>query len=118
MNKKIVLTAVFTLQSAALAYAAEIKYTSGMLRDPFGDPQKVERKPTDDSVFVEKRIRAMVVQGLLISSKMPRVIIDGRIYNVGSPVDKGKIVSIDKNGVVIEYNGKEILLQPTKRISQ
>ncbi len=97
------------LISAAGAQAKEVVYTGGSYRDPFVG--QVQEKVADDTFKIEQKIRALAVQGVLLSAKNPRAIIGNKIYNVGSSLESGKITRIDKDGVAVTVNGKEIIIE-------
>ncbi len=107
------------LWAAALALAfdamagVEIKYTGSELRDPFSE--KVVERVDDSAQQAEQRIRSMVVQGMLISSSNPQAIINGKIYRVGSSIDAGKITAIDKTGVTVSWDGRQIFIPHLKK---
>lgn len=91
------------------AWAEEIRYTGASFRDPFA--VRVQEKPVDESAKTEQRLKAMSIQGLLLTENDPRAIIGGKIYNVGSVLDSGKVSRIDKEGVAVTVNGKEIIIE-------
>jgi len=91
------------------AGAEEVRYTGASFRDPFAG--RVQEKPADESVKTEQRLKTMSIQGILLSENNPRAIIGGKIYHVGSALDSGKISRIDKEGVAVTLNGKEIIIE-------
>lgn len=101
------------LFESSQAGGAEMKYKSAALRDPFVDPS--EEKPVDDSAKVEASMRALTIQGVIISGENKSVIINGSIHRVGNKIGLGEIKEIDRNSVVILYKEKEIKLQIIKR---
>ena len=91
----------------------EQKYTGRETKDPL------------DNSAVLKEISGMAGQigdggafgkeGLLVSaviwgSEKPQAIINNKIVNIGEMFNGGKIVGIDKQGVHVSYEGKEVLL--------
>ena len=89
--------------------AEEIYYTGTGLRDPFVSSS--QEKPVDDFVLIEQRLKAMNVEGLLLSPSNPRAIISGKIYHVGSVLDAGKVSKIDKEGIAVVIGGKEVVIE-------
>ncbi len=99
--------------NSSWAFAIEMKYKSTALRDPFIDP--TDAKPIDNSTKIEASIRALSVQGVVVSGNNKSAIINGAIYKVGSKVGAALISDIDRDGVMVSYNDKEIKLQLIKR---
>ena len=91
------------------ASAAEMRYTGADLRDPFVTLS--QEKPVDEFLLVEQRLKSMNVEGLLLSPTNPRAIIGGKIYRIGSVLDVGKISRIDKEGVAVTVNGREVVIE-------
>ncbi len=102
-------TPVDSLQAAG----PEVKYKSAALRDPFIDP--TDEKPINDTSKVEASIRSLPVQGVIVSGNTKSAIINGAIYKVGGKLGTAEVVDIDRDGVIILYNGKEIKLELIKR---
>ena len=48
-------------------------------------------------------------------SKNAKAVINGKMVQVGSKVDGAEIIAIDKDGVKVRQNGKEIMLYPKGR---
>lgn len=95
-------------------FAADIKYKSSGLRDPFSDI--ADEKPVDDSAKIEAGLRALIVQGVIVADNNKSAIINNAIYRTGDKIGVAEIADIDRTGVSIMYNGKEIKLQLIKRI--
>ncbi len=108
-----VLTSTLVIASALQAGAIEIKYKSAGLRDPFADPS--DEKPTDDFAKIEAGLRSLLVQGVIVSGNNKSAIINNAIYKIGDKVGAAEVADIDRDGVFILYNGKEIKLQLIKR---
>ncbi len=108
------LTVVLMASSAFQAMALDIKYKSAGLRDPFADP--ADEKPADDSAKIEAGLRSLLVQGVIVSENNKSAIINNTIYKIGDKIGVAEVADIDRSGVFILYNGKEIKLQFIKRI--
>ncbi len=108
--KKVGLSMLVLLLGSAGLLRAEVHYTASSLRDPFGG-QPESQKPVDESLLVEKKLRTLIIQGVVASVKNPRAIINGKIYRVGSePMPGIRIARIDKDGVYVMAGQKEVLL--------
>lgn len=105
---------VLVTSSALQAAPLEIKYKSAGLRDPFADP--ADEKPADDSAKIEAGLRSLLIQGVIVSGNNKSAIINNSIYKIGDKIGAAEITDIDRSGVFIQYNGKEIKLQFIKRI--
>ncbi len=99
--------------TASYTAPVEMKYKSAALRDPFVDP--TDERPIDDSTKIEASIRSMSVQGVIVAGNNKSAIINGAIYKVGDKLGAAEVVDIDRDGVMILYNGKEIKLQLIQR---
>ncbi len=118
MRAAILAKTIFTIPVIGMvisfyALAAEVRYKSASLRDPFMDIS--DEKPQDDTAKNEAALRAFQIQGIIISGIDKRAIINGSIYKVGAKIGVGEIRDIDQGGVTVLYNEKEIRLQYIKR---
>lgn len=101
-----------------LSVAAEaVEYTGKGLRDPFGEFQTassegpvIKKQP----ISAEEGLRAMTLQGVVLTQHKTQALIDGQMLEVGSDTAFGKIAAITKEGVTITHNGKEYLLERKK----
>jgi hypothetical protein len=92
----------------------QYKYMASDKRDPlenlFPKPeQPKEAIPEVESEVVEEnlppKIPPLLVEGMIWGGNRPQAIINSKVYDVGDMVEGGKIVSIDTNGVKIDFNG-------------
>ncbi len=51
------------------------------------------------------------VTGLVWGQAAPKAIINDTIYSIGDTVENAKIINIDKNGILMEFNNKEYLMK-------
>ena len=100
------------LAAHPLESAEPVQYTGKALRDPFVDV--MENRPVDDSAAMQQSVSAMTVQGILYAMENPVAIIDGKIYRVGSRLGAGEVVRIEKEGVIVSQNGKQITLKQSR----
>lgn len=118
MSLTTLLFVTFFFFSAFPAQAAAVTYTGAEGRDPFSSLLE-QKKMIEDPNLEEKKLRSLVVQGLVASAANPRAIINGKIYRVGNDLLPGiKVTRIQKEGVFVMIGEKETLLsraiQPTK----
>ena len=97
------------------------RYTAGLLRDPLKSMlPKLPSPPsarsqsgtatTDRHTVPAKPVRSslpssLTIQGLVWGGPRPQAIINGRVYSVGDTVSGGKIISINRDGVRLDYDG-------------
>lgn len=101
-------------QVSTAAPRAKPRYTAETLRDPMKSllpppPQAPEHRLSNTG-FESQQPGAspappeLRVQGVMLGS-MPSAIINNKVYRVGESINGAKIVSIERQGVVIEFNG-------------
>jgi len=103
-----------------------IEYSSGDLRDPFGDLLKLvvekEKKEKADETAqapqetVEPQQQPMPsldklkVQGVVWGGKIPQVIINNKILGIGDLIEGFTISGIDKKGITLNFAGRMVNL--------
>lgn len=116
-NSGIILpTQIMKIGARAIASEAQgggVKYTGSDSRDPLDNSAILK----EVGEAAEKKEEAAVpsTEGLTLSaviwgSRIPQAIINDKIVTVGEPVDGGKVVGIAKEGVRIDFQGREVLL--------
>ncbi|HOW36247.1 MAG TPA: hypothetical protein PL155_07525 [Candidatus Omnitrophota bacterium] len=99
---------------------ASTKKETLSFKDPFSSPlpkkkiipKKVEEripvKPVAEIVKVEREIipPSLSIQGLIWNTDRPQAIINESVVGIGDTIEGAKIVSIQKTGVSIAYEGK------------
>ncbi|MFA6129904.1 MAG: hypothetical protein WC731_02850 [Candidatus Omnitrophota bacterium] len=98
-----------------------MEYTSGDLRDPFGDllqsaiekekkekEEKAAQEPPEDANSEKSAIDLgqFKVQGVILGSKTSQVIINNKILGVGDTINGAEIVSIEKKGITLNLGGR------------
>ncbi|MDD5408923.1 MAG: hypothetical protein PHC71_02400 [Candidatus Omnitrophica bacterium] len=98
-----------------------IEYTSGDLRDPFGDllqsaieKEKREKEAEASREPVENEnpdkqtidLGQFKVQGVILGSKTSQVIINNKILGVGDAINGAEIVKIEKKGITLSIGGR------------
>ena len=94
-----------------------IEYSSGDLRDPFGDllqlaiEKEQKAKEVQDVVAAPKdstepakpmpSLDKFKVQGVIWGGKFPQAIINNKILGVGDLIEGAEIVSIEKKGITL-----------------
>jgi len=102
-----------------------IEYSSGDLRDPFGDllqlaaekekKEKAEQniQTPQETIEPEKPMPTLdkiKVQGLIWGGRFPQVVINNKILGIGDSIEGFEIVSIDKKGIALSFSGRVVNL--------
>ncbi|MFH0731409.1 MAG: hypothetical protein V2A72_00615 [Candidatus Omnitrophota bacterium] len=51
------------------------------------------------------------ISGLVWNSDRPQVIANGKVFSVGDQIEGAKLLSVDKNGITVEYKGIEFFVK-------
>ncbi|MBI4341188.1 MAG: general secretion pathway protein GspB [Candidatus Omnitrophica bacterium] len=115
---------IMQVEEARPGQAAPIRaYTAQDLRDPFKEllpppPAQAAAAPmASQAVPVASAARPapLPLPTLLLSgiwwSVQPRALINGEVYGIGDHVQGATVKRISPEGVTVEFNGREILLQ-------
>ncbi len=102
-----------------------IEYTSGDLRDPFGDLFQLaeeKAKKEKESQIIQNPLENIVpdkplpsldnfkVQGVIWGGKFPQAIINNKVLGVGDSIEGVEIVEIDKKGITLNFAGRTATL--------
>lgn len=87
-----------------------VEYKSGKLRDPFRTYLiKEEPKPASqeniDLPKPEFDFSKLKVQGIIWGVKTPQAIINDRVLTIGGLIEGAEILSIEKKGITLSFNG-------------
>jgi len=95
----------------------KVEYTSESFEDPFRILPETETK-TENNLEVKKELTPpeLIVSGLVWGSNSPLAIINGQVCKVGDMIENARIESIDKNGVVVEFDWRKFTL-PVNNLS-
>lgn len=99
---------------------SRVRYGAENLKDPFQQPSidgDREGIPvTDDRVIppdkLEVPLPPLLVQGIVWGGSFPQAIINNKVVKVGDVVEGVQVVSIDKSGVKVYFEGNQHTLQP------
>jgi len=88
-----------------------MEYKSGQLRDPFKTYLiKEEPKPApQENLGLTKPgldLGMLKVQGIIWGSKTPQAIINNKVFKIGDLIEGAEIVSIEKKGITLSFNGE------------
>ena len=99
-----------------------VEYKSGTLRDPFStyfvkeEPKQISQEDAN-SVKAELDIGKLKVQGIIWGVKNPQVIINDQVLTIGSLIEGAEILSIEKKGVTLSFNGEVLdLISPGQNL--
>lgn len=79
-------------------------------KDPF-KTVKMTYKPKKKVVY---NIPKWKLTGIMYNSNNPLAVINKKAVSVGDRINKGKVISIKKDKVIIEHSGKQYTLKVTK----
>jgi hypothetical protein len=88
-----------------------IEYKSGNLRDPFKtyltkEAPKEISQVNADLAKPELDLGKLKVQGVIWGSQTPQAIINDRVLMIGDLIEGAQIMSIDKKGITLSFNGE------------
>lgn len=107
-QKFIALAAETTVEGIIMRPVME--YKSGKLRDPFKmyvikeEPKELPQKDAG-LIKPELDLSKFKVQGIIWGVKIPQAIINDKVVTIGDLVEGAEILSIDKKGITLSYNG-------------
>jgi len=108
-------------ESGQVLYCAEepaqaVEFKSEGTRDPFVSavPQKPVVYRSTDTTVMQGQVKPpnFLVEGMVWGSARPQAIIEDKIYNIGDEVKGAKIVSIDRDGIKVTFQGNIFLIAP------
>jgi hypothetical protein len=88
-----------------------MEYKSTNLRDPFitylakDEPVQVQVAENQDIPKPEFDLSKLKLQGVIWGGRLSQAIINDKVFRVGDLVEGAEIVSIDKKGVILNFNG-------------
>ncbi|MBI4336082.1 MAG: hypothetical protein HY589_05450 [Candidatus Omnitrophica bacterium] len=97
----------------------EIKYTGRENRDPLDNsalfagiaaPEPSAPPQKEPEIIKEFPKDNFSISAIIWGSKRPQAIINDKILGVGEKLDGAQIVGIDKKGVHLDFEGREVLL--------
>lgn len=95
----------------------QVEYKSSSLRDPFREDILKEGTPESDSqnlVLPPDILPKMDVQGLIWGGNFPQAVINNKVYKVGDTIDGAQIKDIAKDGITLDFSGREVKLSAPK----
>jgi hypothetical protein len=87
-----------------------VEYKSAKLRDPFRtyfikeEPKEVLPESTD-LVKPQLDLSKFIVQGIIWGGRVPQAIINDKVVTIGDLIDGAEILSIEKAGITLSFNG-------------
>jgi hypothetical protein len=88
-----------------------LEYKSGNLRDPFETyvvkevPKEISQQDADLSPQ-KLDLDKIKVQGVIWGSQVPQAIINDQVLRVGDLIEGAQIMSIEKKGITVSFNGE------------
>ncbi len=87
-----------------------MEYKSDKLRDPFKrylvkeEPRALPQENID-LTKPELDLSKLKVQGIIWGAKIPQAIINDKVLTIGDLIEGAEILSIDKKGITLSFNG-------------
>lgn len=91
----------------------KVEYNAGGLRDPFQTPFIEEeaaalREPVVyEGPIIEPLLPPLTVQGIIWGGKFSQAIINNKVVKAGDTIEGVRVISIDKVGIALFFEGKE-----------
>ncbi len=100
---------------SGLIIRPQVKYESSALRDPFRSCLVKEgaasgTQSTSKLAQLKINLDTLVVQGVIWGGKIPQAIINNKVLAVGDLIEGGKIISIEKSGIILNFSGEIVTL--------
>ncbi len=94
----------------------KVEYQAEGLRDPFQMPVSEKAVQEEKAQAPEREIPppSLSVQGVIWGGNFPQAIINNRVVKLGDTIEGARIVSIDKNVVIIFFQGRQYNLAPSR----
>ena len=83
----------------------KIEYKAEDLDDPFGG-QEIEEPVKEEKAEV-KPPPQLEIQGLIWGGHFPQAIVNNKVWRVGDTIEEARIVDINKEGLVIDFQGQQ-----------
>lgn len=84
-------------------------------RDPFAPPAAMQAALTNSAVTIGRGSSAgagpLLLQGIIWGVQPPKAILNDRVLTIGESLNGAQIVSIDPDGVTVEYQGQRAVLR-------
>ena len=105
---------VFILLRAGLAQSPtqpapvrseKVEYKAEDLDDPFGEQEVTE--PVKEEKVALAPPPPLTIQGLVWGGRFPQAIMNNKVLRVGDTIEGARIVDINKEGVVLYFDGQQ-----------
>ncbi|MFA5090982.1 MAG: hypothetical protein WC510_08215 [Candidatus Omnitrophota bacterium] len=87
-----------------------VEYTAAGTRDPF-QAEKIQEVSGNGSPAQaqagEKPLPSFVIQGIVWGDNFPQAIINNKVLKVGDTIEEARIVTIDRNGIIVMFNKRQ-----------
>lgn len=75
------------------------------------NPRNQQQTSQVEKVPEPPKIPNFALTGLVFKSDRPQAILNGNVVNIGDTVENAKIVNISKEGVFMEFEGLQLIVQ-------
>lgn len=86
-----------------------LHYESGDLKDPFTQPV-IKKEEAKQKQMIKIQPPLLTVQGVIWGGRFNQAIINNKVLKAGDTIQGAKILSIDRNGVVVLFEGMQFNL--------
>jgi hypothetical protein len=108
INLKIMVSAEETATEGVIVRPV-VEYKADKLRDPFRTYLKKEepKEVLQEITLVKPKLDLgkLNVQGIIWGGKIPQAIINNKVLTIGNLIEGAEILSIEKKGITLSYNG-------------
>ncbi len=84
----------------------KVEYKAEDLDDPFVGGQEIKEPVIEEKVEV-RPLPPLTIQGLIWGGNFPQVILNNKVLRVGDTIDEVRIMDINKEGVVLSFDGQQ-----------
>ena len=110
INQKVIASAKEIITEGIMVRPV-VEYKADKLRDPFRtclikeEPKEV---PQENTVLAKPQfdLGKLSVQGIIWGVKIPQAIINNRVLTIGDLIEGAEILSIEKKGITLSFNGE------------
>jgi hypothetical protein len=85
-----------------------VDYDSEALKDPFMAPGAQIPVEEEAAAVENLPLPTLTVQGVIWGAKIPQAIINNTVVKTGDTIEGARILSIDKEGVTIFFQGRQV----------
>ena len=99
----------------------KVEYKAEEFSDPFKNRlsayiasigSRIKKKITEKTAErIEPELPQLNITGLIWNTDKPQAIVNGSVLSVGDEIDGTRLLSVDKDGITVEYKGFEFFIE-------